>query len=352
LSLQMKYTVDRHLEFLPLKTNYENALKPAALQKGSTKIFRDDYITPSFISVVYPFPRFSLGLSRITNIYMTRHYQEDASFSVPGLNIQSYQKRKIQGEAYNYGLTAAYAITPDLYIGGSLRYIDAYFRSMTKAIDLITVTGSPTLVDRPALANFDYEDKDWALGYNIGMLWKCHKWFTLGAVYKSPAKLRLDAMPSVAIPEVKLQLPSTYGIGLAFHPNKYLRLAMDVDYIKWHDFDKKIRNASFDRNNTTNFHIGGEYFIDRFKYPIFLRTGYMLEESNRLYYKKNTVPALKDGFPEGDPLHHLTCGFGLVFEKFQIDFAIDYSAEEFSNIFDDSNQRAVEDYVISMVYYF
>lgn len=255
--------------------------------------------TPSFISYVHPGQDYTLAVSQLTTINFVHRFDETFSF-----HGGPEQSRVFRTETTNnaFGFTFATDIKPRLHVGATLRINRFRFEHED--------TFDPS-----------QEMTDWAPNVNVGVLWRANKDWSFGSVFKSSQKVEGEVLGNT----IRTKLPETWGAGVAYHPNDRLRLLADIDYINWSEFDS-IPGDGFSRNDVTRYHLGGEYLI-RLKddEAWFVRGGYMLEESNALYYARDGDNDLyRHGFPEKDDLNHFSVGLGLAKDKYQIDLAIDH----------------------------
>jgi long-chain fatty acid transport protein len=294
VAMQLKYTWDDHREYLPL----------SSLQNiDDFEMFSDEYFTPSYLSFVLPRERFAFSVSSFTNVNF-EHCFDDQGF-----------ERDVEMQLNNYAASIAFLAHPKLYLGATVKL--ARFRYD---------------IDDEIFFNDHLDAKDTSAGYNIGLLWRLHPDWTIGAVYKSELPLSFD----FAGVDVDLEIPSTLGAGVAFHPNDRLRILADVDHISWSEFED-VNN--FKRDDVTRLHAGVEYLLGFVgDTAFFVRGGYMLEPSNDRYYT-GPYDDVKELYPQPDDIHHYTAGVGMARPSYQLDAAIDYTDD-------------LVDVIVSFVYYF
>ncbi|MFH2091848.1 MAG: outer membrane protein transport protein [Pseudomonadota bacterium] len=181
------------------------------------------------------------------------------------------------------------------------------------------------------------------INFNLGMLWEVKNWLTIGVVFKSPFRARLhhnlDYDSTVTFPTfpasdlhsvihrsemVTLDMPMSYGMGLAFRPKDTLTLDLDVYRTLWsdyvlHDADGNNLNPitgklQKDSNikDTLQVRLGGEYLIISQKKNIIvpLRAG--------IFYD----PEPADGRP--DHFFGISIGSGIAYKRFVYDIAYQY----------------------------
>jgi len=303
---QFTHTFDRRDDFL-FASSIDRVNNPSRM--GLRGRESDEWTTPSFASYVHPGQKITWAVSQLTTIDFDRSLDD-----VSG-DREFHSTTRSTNNAF--GLSFATDIKPRLHLGTTLRMnrFDFYHRDNLIGPDPVELT-------------------DWSPSFNVGLLWRKSKDWSFGAVYKSSQKV--EGLGG----EVNTQLPETWGIGVAYHPNDKIRLLADIDYISWSDFDS-ISDDDFVRNDVTRFHLGGEYLLSvEDDKACLVRAGYMLEESNALFYDGPQSNLLTSGFPEEDDLHHITFGFGVAREKYQIDWAVDHVVDGATTL------------ILSMVHYF
>lgn len=163
----------------------------------------------------------------------------------------------------------------------------------------------------------------------------------MGLVYKTKMSMSMDTAVTGNKNKINPNIPSTLGFGLAVFPNDRLRLVADVDRISWSDFEDAVLDQ-FVRDDVTRYHFGGEYLLSmnpEKQRAWFARAGYMWEESNASRAKGSSGPIMREVGAKEDPKNHYTFGLGVAFERFQLDFGVDFT----------KNQT---DYIFSTVLYF
>ena len=313
-ALQVRYTRQKHDEFLPLTSR--GGLTP------EKTTFRESYFTPSFASVVIPFPRFALGVSELTTINSHTRMKDEGVH--PSLGKQSY-KWHHNVTAQQYGITAAYMLTPELFAGTTLK--------MTR-LDIYRSRGTGISYRRET-------DRTTGYGANFGLLYRPVPLFSLGAVYKTKQSVPFTSDLGAAKQRLDLTIPETMGFGIGVFPNDRLRFAMDVDRVKWSQF--KDENVNWlERDDVTRFHFGGEYLFalnSEKERAWFARAGYMWEESNSVRANSHAPAMEQRKAPREDPISHYTLGLGVAFRRIQLDVGVDLSTDQ-------------EDYILSTVFYF
>lgn len=306
LALQFRLVNERRTEHRFAKSLYEVFEGDGQPRRGR---FHDTYEDISFAAFTYPMQRLTISLSQMSPIYFRRTYSDRAT--VWGQDVLF--KRSQDVSLRNYGLSLAYSLTDTFYVGATGKF-----------------------------GRFNYDEKnnwgtddtlrDNTLGANFGVLWKLHPWWSLGAVYKTSQHVE----GSFEGTRIKLRIPETWGAGLTFHPNDRWRLLADIDYINWSNYDDRL---AVNRNNltgkldwkhqdVTRYHLGTEYLLGHYwNTGVFLRGGYMLEESNARYYAGQD-PYFRKAAPKPDDIDHFTFGLGFARQRFQLDFACDTSEEK------------------------
>jgi len=146
---------------------------------------------------------------------------------------------------------------------GDLRYADLVFRDNP-------MEGSTSYRPRDRVPEFsDHMGSGWGFGVRAGVLWKAHEKVDVGASAYLPFEITIEGdtrfdfiMPYIEPAqreyeanspdtlfgngqiksfdsqfETKLKLPASFGIGVAFHPNERLTVAVDAEYTLWSAYD-------------------------------------------------------------------------------------------------------------------
>ena len=305
LAWQVSRTYDQRDEF--------NLLSSVDSEIGTRGSDSNQWTTPSFASFVLPREDYTLALTQLTTIDFVHRFDEFA--------FGSTRVHRTEARNNAFGITYAKEIRENVNFGITGRMNRFYFYNMDPR-------GS------------ELEFSDWAPSVNIGLLWRAHEKWSFGTVFKSSQKIEgLDG-------EIDTQLPETWGVGVAYHPNDDLRILADVDYINWSEFDN-VKSDPFRRQDVTRYHLGAEYLLDVNKERAwFIRGGVMREESNAFYFDPGPKDSIYNpevfgpGMPKEDDLDHVSAGLGLAKETYQLDLAVDH-------VFDGG---AI--FIVSMIHYF
>lgn len=304
LAFQTSYRLDRHRELQPV--SFGDWLAQGARGAAPRENEYDSYWIPSFASFTYPTKWAVISLSEYSPMYFKRSLTDHSG--------RYFVKRDWETQLTNYGVSVGMAPLSKLYLGTTLKYGDFRYRQRDKML-----SGS-------SLTSLEGN----SLGANFGFIWKMHPWFSLGGVYKTSQRLA----GSYASTRIHLKVPRTVGLGVAFHPNDRLRILADVDHIEWSEFlkERNTLEPNYDRDDVFRYHLGAEYLLKVFgestpsPTALFVRCGAMREDSNRLYYH-GTFEPLQKAFPKESPINHLSCGFGIARNRYQLDFAVDDSSK-------------------------
>ena len=177
-------------------------------------------------------------------------------------------------------------------------------------------------------------DTDEVYGVHLGLLVRPIESLTIGLVYKSKETAEIDLNDE----DLQYEIPTFVGIGLNYWITDKWHIAADVDYTEWSEFDDTVdynkwvdigseeEHLRWQREDVTRYHFGTEYLLYLFgedALPLPLRAGYYYEPTNALEDKRPTDNI--DWDDDTEDAHHYTAGFGLLWERFQVDFAVDYS---------------------------
>ena len=251
----------------------------------------------------------------------------------------SYQQ---EGGLYAVGLAYAIQITPKFSFGITLNFWEDWLGDNGWDQNR---TQKGEGIDHLENTQFSYDYQSWnqfsfsGFNANLGFLWNVTDKLTLGVVLKTPftAGLRHESKSRLssdsddlgewvsASEDEELDMPMSYGVGLAYRFSDHLTVSADLYRTEWQDFvlrDSEGRETcpvsglvleESDMKATHQVRIGGEYlFFDpkNPKYVIPVRCG--------VFYD----PSPAEGSP--DDLYGFSLGSGIVVGRFVFDVAYQY----------------------------
>ena len=291
ISSEIKYSFEDRQHLLPFSS--------ALAQKAKYQDFNDDYFTYSFLGFVYPFERWSFAVSEYTSINFQSKYNDGA------------YSNNVDMSLYHGALTAAVNITPWLDLG------------FTGKIGEFNIHQNLSGVKSES-------DSDVVLGYNAGLMLHPLDSLTLGLVYKSEE----DAKIKLYDERFDYEIPQNVGIGANYWFTDNWHVAADVDWTEWSEFDQRCSfndgadgSLRWERDDVFSFHTGTEILLDLWgDLPTPIRFGYYFLPTNAVEDTEGGV--FYDLDDDEDDAHHITTGFGLLWEKLGVDFAVDYSEDK------------------------
>lgn len=185
--------------------------------------------------------------------------------------------------------------------------------------------------------------------YNIGFIWNINKYFTLGGVFKPEFTAEIDfveeaqriydvTITTISPPDVsqstftssmgptkedqKLDMPASYGLGLACRSSDQFTMDLDVYRTDWQNFVLRKDSGDFslitgqdislsDTEPTHQVRMGAEYlFLLKDKYVVPVRAG--------VFYD----PEPTDDEP--DTFYGISLGGGIAIDSFVFDMAYQY----------------------------
>jgi len=298
----------------------------------------------SYLSFVYPMEKWVFALYRHEFMDFKSRFNTDPIdlgddiFAFPTDN-------RVDVNIVNYGFSTALRVSERFSLGASFSYYDYDMDASTLRYDL---------VDSNLLVNQQIQrgnDNSW--GFTLGALFNVSESFSVGLVYRSTPDFSTNHNQTVPeIPEIdfdrayKFEVPDAYGIGFSFQPNDNLTFNFDIMQINYSDLADPVFWAFEDPapdygqtivdgmsiDDGTEFHLGAEYVMQN--KPIALRAGAWYDPDHALTDSGPTDPddlnaqANAAFFPNGSNEMHWSLGFGFFFEKFQMDFAADFSKNQ------------------------
>ncbi|MEA2062152.1 MAG: outer membrane protein transport protein [Gemmatimonadota bacterium] len=341
--------------------------------------FTDDVGSQSYLSLVYPYGKWSFSLFRQELINFESTFEAEgfgSIFDSPDLDPDSFEpgsKTRSDIEVNNWG--AALAYRPNQYISVGIANIASKleFHFFEHLFQGLPQTGRPARIFSVTSTSSDTR-------YSINLGAKCQltDYLSLGAVYRSGPRFEItNSIEDVDIeyPSQKTNLyqanqslvfkvPDVYSFGLALRPGNNLMISFDVVRVEYSDLVAELdRNLNEDDiavesrefpgvkfvdgdgvedlvlRDGTEIHLGAEYhlFYHGMLFP--LRLGFYTDPAHVVY---TTIEdkALQRLFPSGDDEYHLTCGLGFVLQnKIQLDLAANFS-------------KSISEFLVSAVFRF
>jgi len=252
----------------------------------------------------------------------------------------------------NYGASVAFTASDTFSVGLGVSYYDFSFSATTDRYDFINDPFGPAdysasnLFARQAA---DGSGSDW--GYNLGFLWRATPKVQLGGVYRDGPSFDFsysgtcgpsdpaycEQSGNVFTTGGSVNVPTVYGIGMAFKPSDALTVTVDWDHVAYSDLEKGFAYIpvlepevpNFSINDGDEYHIGLEYGFIKMANPLLLRAGAWLDPAHATTYSGADLilQALWSAANATNDQWHYTGGLGFVLAqgKFQVDLAADIS---------------------------
>jgi len=300
----------------------------------------------NYLSATYPFTlgRFNMVISaNYQNLYdLTRDWNFNLNQSSNGLTLGQDVDYDQDGTLSAWGLAYCIQVTPRLSFGVTLNiWEDGIYQNKWK--QTVTQNGSGTFAGNNFNFNSRSQDKFYfsGLNANLGILWNVIGDLNLGVVFKTPftadIKKKSSFSSSINYPgfpaadssvstrsteNLDLDMPMSYGIGLAYRFSDNLTASFDIYRTEWDDFELKDSNGNkispisglpsneADVDPTYQVRMGAEYLFIQSKYLIPLRGG--------VFYD----PAPAEGSP--DNYYGFSLGSGIGIGRFIFDIAYQF----------------------------
>ncbi len=298
-----------------------------------------DEVSLNYLSVAYPFER--LGRNMIVSLNYQHLYNFNGNWKFESNPIEGRLRTEFEQDGALYALGLAYCvqITPDFSAGmtinywGDFLYKNGWEKNNTTRSELTIVTKTGALeIDKKNTFSFE----GW--NANLGFLWRISERWTLGGVFKSPftadidctTKYRRTWISSAGVDEYmdevdyreELDMPMSYGVGIAYRHSDNLTISADIHRTHWEDFIYRLQDGretspvttrSLDESDidpTIWLRLGAEYLHIRDTLCIPFRAG--------VFYD----PAPGDGSP--DDYFGFSLGTGLAYKRWIFDIAYQY----------------------------
>jgi long-subunit fatty acid transport protein len=275
------------------REEFSSGLRPEINNTGEA-----DDINLNYLSAAYPLHFYrnivvSLNYQRIYDF--NRSFSHRLDFNPAGFDLVQLKNFEQEGYVGAAGIAGAIQIMPNLSLGVTLNiwtgklFWDNGWKEVFTERAVGTQGGVPVTID--TLVSDEYADFR-GINANFGFLWNITPSFSLGGVIKTPFDASIDHKftfsqttqfgPPVSttlirqqglVEEVELEMPLSYGLGLAWRISDSLTLDLDVYRTHWRDFilndssgnrfspiDGRPESQS-DIKDTTQVRVGGEYLF-------------------------------------------------------------------------------------------
>jgi long-subunit fatty acid transport protein len=336
----------------------------------------------SFVSFAIPLEHGTVAFYRHELANFGAHFKTQGAIagdvsttSPPVVNRIQPSINDIDLEIVNYAAAGSWRVNSKLMLGVSLNFFQFDFNTLTQRYSFDTdLDGVVTPLER--LTSLQYDDAhkaryatqngdDSDFAFNVGLLWQPSDSWSVGAVYRQGPEFDYDnAVPPVgALPGTSgsstFVVPDVWGLGVAYRPNDNWRIGFDATRVEYSDHSKFVQTQSGNEridylklDDSTELRLGAEYTNAEARHPYSIRFGAWHQPAHQMYFDGDFIPytgttltprqndtnARAAMFRPGKDALHLTAGYGVVFDKFQIDTAIDIS-------------RPSRVFSLSMVYY-
>jgi long-subunit fatty acid transport protein len=284
-----------------------------------------DAFNLNYLSVAYPFRLFernvvvSLNFQRLFDLQSATDVA--SRFSTPGVDgIQRVSSRQ-DGGLFTISPAVAVQLTPTFSAGVAFNiWPDLFGNGWEQKVSVRVREGEgrvasgnrivPFVSDGRIKEDFSFE------GFNVtaGFLWSINRMFTLGGVLRSPFTARVTRTHTSSLTvtlqdgsapvtsalsfreKLDMDLPLSYGLGLAARLSDRLTLSLDVARVHWSDFrlEESTRDdvllvdngapsgkgravLSGQANDTTSVRLGAEYLWIRPRVVIPFRAGFFYD---------------------------------------------------------------------------
>lgn len=264
----------------------------------------------NYLSLAYPFTAGQKNMIISLNYQHLYDFEKKVNYSYtfthpgpPALTLNNDLNFEQEGALRAISPAFAIQIHPKLSLGFTLNIWDKNFCHWESTYH---TTGNGTLGPFGFLEETEIKE-NWdfsGINYHAGILWNINSTFTLGGVFKAPfhatLKHRYDYVSDRTFPTVPaanthtvisrsdeqtLEMPMSYGIGVAARLSDALTLDLDAYRTEWSDYvrhgaDGQDWNPVTGKHNslseckaTTQVRLGGEYLIIGKSMVIPLRAG-------------------------------------------------------------------------------
>jgi len=335
-----------------------------------------DVVSPTFLSAVTVYGRWSLGVSlqELVNVEDTTTSTFSSTTPAPE-TFFTVQSGSIDIDVANLNVSVGARINDRLAVGGTLTLSRLDVRSdvVNAVVDTLgTIVGEPVVTPTLDLATSIDDDDDDVL-FSLGILYKRPKWH-IGAVYRQGPDFTVteeivsaqdlngdgesDGLDFKGVTQRlgprfanRFHLPDVFAIGASWQPNDHLTLAGDVERVRHSnladDFVAGVNVLTdedwvFGVDDATDYRAGLEWVffnLENWLPPMALRAGTFSESGNTIEAQSTPPASLAppEIFGGEGRQQHVSLGTFFSLGRFKLDMAADFA--------DTDNE-----YVVSFIY--
>jgi long-subunit fatty acid transport protein len=300
----------------------------------------------NYLSLAYPFRLFGHNMIVSANYQHLYDFNREWDFLLnresSSLSTTESVDYVQEGDLSAYGLAYCVQIVLSLSFGFTLNFwedgiYDNEWEQRTHQKGSGTLAGWDLAFETEIFDRYSFS----GFNANLGLLWRLGERLTIGAVVKTPfeadlkhessfsSALRFPEFPEIdqedatsSVTDEELDMPLSYGIGLAYRFSDNFTASLDVYRTEWDDFvltdedgneTSPITGTSVSESDVEPTHqvrLGAEYLFIGTRYVVPLRAG--------VFYD----PAPADGNP--DDYYGFSLGTGLAVGRFIFDIAYQY----------------------------
>ncbi|WP_166404773.1 OmpP1/FadL family transporter [Desulfonema ishimotonii] len=295
----------------------------------------------NYASLTYPFDFLKRNMAVSLNYQHLFDFSRewDFSYSYQSSRLKTHRTEDFEREGQLYALGLAYCIqvTPKFSFGVTLNLWNDWFndnewhqKEYRRDQDTHIASGDVTETEYTWRDEYSFD----GINANIGFLWNITDHWTVGAVLKTPFTgdlhhkstfySSLSQELQVSSGDAELDMPMSYGIGVAWHPTDQLTVSADIYRTEWDDFILEdadgsrtsmvsgLAESESDVDPTCQVRAGAEYLF------LFPEKGYVVPLRGGVFYD----PAPAEG--SSDDFYGFSLGTGFAKSPYVFDIAYQY----------------------------
>jgi long-chain fatty acid transport protein len=302
--------------------------------------------SPSFVSFVWPHERWAVAVYRHEFLnYETAFASRGVDSGLAnGLGDIFPFSASIDVNITNYGLSGAFKATDKLSLGLSLNNYNLDLNSNTRRFT--------TFGDSVVRFSTEQQGDDGAFGFSLGAQYRINDQWQTGLVFRHAPEFKYTAsiVPGSAVfnridKTAYFNTPDLFGVGVVYRPTDAWTVALDVSHVMYSELTEDMQSNfrvddadpetrigldPLEIDDGVEVRLGMEYTFTEMKVPLSFRAGVWHDPEHTIRFQG--TPSLEGDaianavlFSAGDDELHSSVGFGLAFEKVQIDAAFDAS---------------------------
>lgn len=307
---------------------------------------RDTIATPSFISFVYPTPKWAIAAYRHQVARFKSSIRTEGAFVGGAGNVRPTisgapfsrlfpLEGSIDLKVADYGVSGSYNVSDKASVGGGIVFFDFDSAADVSRFDLVGFE-APNYALSNRVSVQTQRGNDRGIGVNVGVTVQPSSQVHLGAVYRRGAAFDLELTNTsrtagTSVKTGKFHVPDTFSAGVVVRVAEPLRVALDFAHVQYSQLVEGFVDVVQPANPTIDYsvddanevHAGAEYTFNSARVPVAIRGGVWWDPAHALVYTGPFIDldAIYNLRNEGQV--HYAFGAGFLVRSFELHAGVD-----------------------------